>query len=72
MARFEAQIREDFPDLPDSEIQRRATELRRAHMLSLSAKSAAARSKKRTAPHANGTAQGSNRDITTTDHRPAA
>src|SRR5688572_18731184 len=50
LARFEARIRADYPDLPDAEVQRRAGELRRAYMLALSAKSSIARSKKRTAP----------------------
>jgi hypothetical protein len=40
LARFEQRVRDEFPDLPDAEIQRRAGELRRAHMLSLAAKSA--------------------------------
>jgi hypothetical protein len=47
LARFEARIREDFPGLPDVEIQRRATELRRAWMLRLAAHSAEARRKKK-------------------------
>lgn len=46
LARFERQIREQYPDLPDVEVQRRATELRRAHMLRLAAKSATARRKR--------------------------
>jgi hypothetical protein len=49
LARFEAQVREEYPDLPDAEIQRRAAELRKAHMLGLSVRSSIARSKKRTA-----------------------
>jgi hypothetical protein len=50
LARFEVQVRTEYPDLPDAEVQRRAGELRRAHMLALSAKSSIARSRKRTAP----------------------
>ena len=46
LARFEAQIRAEYPDLPDLEVQRRAGELRRAHMLALAAKSSIARSKR--------------------------
>lgn len=48
LARFEAQVRAEYPDLPEPEVQRRAGELRRAHMLALAAKSSIARSKKRT------------------------
>jgi hypothetical protein len=50
LARFEAQVRVEYPDLPEPEVQRRAGELRRAHMLALAAKSSIARSrsKKRT------------------------
>jgi hypothetical protein len=47
LARFEAQVRAEYPDLPDTEVQRRAGELRRAHMLALAAKSSIARSKKK-------------------------
>lgn len=50
LARFEAQVRTTQPDLPEPEVQRRAGELRRAHMLSLSLKSSLARGKKRAAP----------------------
>ena len=55
LARFEAQVRAEYPDLLDAEVDRRAGELRRAHMLALAAKSSIARSKRRTAP-ANGAA----------------
>jgi hypothetical protein len=48
LQRFELQVRHEFPDLPDPEIQRRAGELRRAHMLGLAARSSVARSQKRT------------------------
>ena len=47
LARFEAQVRAEYPDLPEPEIQRRAGELRRAHMLSLAAKSSIARSRRK-------------------------
>jgi hypothetical protein len=47
LARFEAHVRADYPDLPESEIQRRAGELRKAHMLSLAAKSSIARSRRK-------------------------
>lgn len=50
LERFEAQVRAEYPDLPDAEVLRRAGELRKAHMLGLSAKSSIARSKKRNAP----------------------
>jgi hypothetical protein len=50
LARFEAQVRAEYPDLPDAEVQRRAGELRKAHMLALAAKSSVARSKKRNTP----------------------
>ena len=72
LARFEAKVRAENPELPEPEVQRRAGELRRAHMLGLAAKSSIARAKKRTAPIATGTAQGSNRVTTTSDHRPAS
>ncbi len=49
LSRFERQVREESPDLSDAEVQRRAGELRIAHMLRLAAKSSIARSKKRTA-----------------------
>lgn len=49
LARFEAQVRTESPDLPDAEVQRRAAELRKAHMLGLAVRSSIARSKKRTA-----------------------
>lgn len=45
--RFEAEILRTFPTLPDAEIRRRATELRKAYMLSLAVKSSVARSKKK-------------------------
>lgn len=51
LARFERQAREQFPGLPEPEIQRRGGELRRAYMLALSARSSIARTK-RTAPAA--------------------
>jgi hypothetical protein len=56
LGKFEAQVRAEFPDLSDAEVQRRAGELRKAHMLALAAKSSIARSKRRTAPIINGTA----------------
>jgi truncated hemoglobin YjbI len=46
LARFERTIREEYPDLPEAEIQRRAGELRRARMLELAARSSAARAKR--------------------------
>jgi hypothetical protein len=50
LQRFEAQVRAEHPDLSQPEVERRAGELRKAHMLTLSAKSSIARSrsKKRT------------------------
>jgi hypothetical protein len=53
LLRFERQIREEFPDISEAEVQRRAGELRRAHMLALSARSA----KKRAATRDKVTAQ---------------
>jgi hypothetical protein len=47
LSRFEAHAREASPGLSDAEVQRRAGELRRAHMLALSLKSSVARGKKR-------------------------
>jgi hypothetical protein len=47
LARFEAQVRAESPDLPDAEIQRRAGELRKAHMLGLALKSSVARGKRK-------------------------
>ena len=49
LERFEAQVREESPGLPEVEIQRRGGELRKAHMLGLSLKSSIARSKKKAA-----------------------
>jgi hypothetical protein len=43
LQRFEDQIREKYPDLPEAEIQRRAGWLRRAHMLRLAYRSAKVR-----------------------------
>jgi hypothetical protein len=48
LQRFELQVRAEFPDLPEAEVQRRAGELRRAHMLALAARSSVSRSKRRT------------------------
>lgn len=47
LSRFEAQVRAESPDLPESEVQRRATELRLAYFLTLAAKSSVARARKR-------------------------
>jgi hypothetical protein len=47
LERFEAKVRAESPDLSDAEVQRRAGELRKAHMLGLSVKSSIARAKKR-------------------------
>lgn len=60
-----------LPDgLAPAERGRRARALRAAHYSAVALASARARSQKRTAPNANGAAQGSNRVTTTTDHRP--
>jgi hypothetical protein len=73
LERFEREIRDESPDLPDAEVQRRAGELRRAHMLQLSVKSSIARGKKRTASPATGlTAQEVDRVSDDHHHRPAA
>lgn len=45
--RFERPIRAEHPDLPEAEVQRRAAEARRAHMLALAVKSSIARQTKR-------------------------
>jgi hypothetical protein len=50
LGRFELEVRAEFPDLPDAEIERRASERRRAHMLLLAARSSKARSAKKRAP----------------------
>ena len=47
LGRFEAQVRAEYPDLPEPEVQRRAGELRKAHMISLAAKSSIARSRRK-------------------------
>lgn len=47
LARFEAQVLAEQPDLPPAEVQRRAGELRRAYFLNLAAKSSVARAKKK-------------------------
>jgi len=49
LARFERQVREQFPAISEAEIQRRAGEARKAHMLRLAARSAESRSKKKAA-----------------------
>lgn len=68
LQRFEAEVRSEWPDLPDVEVERRALELRKAYMLQLAAKSSVARTKKKAAAgHKSATANGSNRDDSTTD-----
>jgi hypothetical protein len=47
LARFEAQVRAESPELSDAEVQRRAAERRRAHMLMLAAKSSIARAQRK-------------------------
>ena len=47
LERFERQVREESPDLPDQEVQRRAGELRKAYMLGLALKSSVARGKRK-------------------------
>jgi hypothetical protein len=49
LGRSEAQVREESPELPEAEIQRRAGALRQAHMLQLSLKSSIARGKRKAA-----------------------
>jgi hypothetical protein len=62
LQRFERQVREEFPDLPDPEVERRAGERRRAHMLQLAAKSSTSRAaKKRTATRPKVTVQEADR-----------
>ena len=70
LASFEAQIRAEHPDLPEPELQRRAGELRRAHMLALAARSSVVRSQKKAARSTK--ADGlEDRDVTT-NPRPTA
>lgn len=66
LARFELQVRSENPDLPEPEIQRRAGELRKAHMLGLSAKSSIARAKKAAPVAHTETAQEEMRDAAAT------
>jgi hypothetical protein len=47
LARFEAQVRTQYPDLPEAEVQRRASELRKAHMLGLAARSSIIRGRRK-------------------------
>lgn len=49
LGRFESAIRAEYPDLPEPEIEPRAGELRRAHMLALAARSSVIRSQKKAA-----------------------
>jgi hypothetical protein len=49
LERFERQVRDEFPDLADGEVQRRAIELRRVYFYRLAAKSSEARAKRRKA-----------------------
>ncbi len=65
LARFEAQVRDEHPELSEAEVQRRAAELRKAHMLRLAAKSAEARSTKKAPVSAKTGAQEVKRDTTT-------
>jgi hypothetical protein len=46
LSQFEARVRDEWPDLPEPEVQRRAAELRRAHFLALAARSSVARARK--------------------------
>jgi hypothetical protein len=69
LERFEQEIRDTQPELPEGEIRRRAGELRRAHMLRLSVKASTDRTKKAAAARKSATAGGSIRDGSTTDHR---
>jgi len=48
--RFELQVREEFPEVTDAEVQRRAGELRRAHMLRLAVLSSRVRAGKKVRP----------------------
>ncbi len=48
-SRFEKQLREQFPDLDDTEIARRAAHLRQAAYAELAAKGVAARQRRQTA-----------------------
>jgi hypothetical protein len=71
LERFERDIREQSPNLSDSEVQRRAGEARRAHMLQLALKSSIVRGKKRTTPAAHAdAAQESNGASATTRSAP--
>jgi hypothetical protein len=50
LLRFENEIVAEHPELSVAEVQRRASERRRAHMLALALKSSQARAKKRAGP----------------------
>lgn len=52
LSRFADQVRSEWPDLPDVEVQRRAQELRKAYFAALAARSVRARSRVRSqSPH---------------------
>jgi hypothetical protein len=48
LSRFERKIREQFPDLDDTEVARRAEHLKKAYFLNLAVKSAEARARRKT------------------------
>jgi hypothetical protein len=53
-ARFEREIRDEFPDLPDREVARRVECARRAHFSRLAYASAKARSRRKRGPSGGG------------------
>src|SRR5689334_15376757 len=54
--RFERQVREQYPDLSDDEVARRAEHARKAHMARLALASAKVRGARRAAPPSSGDA----------------
>ena len=72
LQRFGVQVRASFPDLPDAEVERGATELKRAHMLALSARSSLSRAQKKGLTATNGETLEDRRDAGATPRRPAA
>jgi hypothetical protein len=55
-AKFERQVRTEFPDLPDYEVARRVESARKAHFARLARKSAKARSRRKPGPYGGGEA----------------
>lgn len=71
LGKFEEQVRAEYPELPEPEVARRASELRTAHFLRLAARSAEARSMKKAVTPAKVTAQEVSSGSSTTPTRAA-